>query len=839
MDLKDQTIALELTWVNQLCPANTCNSRCGSISNNCTISCNCDSGCVLLNDCCPDFFQVCPDEVAMKSTNVMNFTLDSIIQYMSQEETFSAKIWWVDKCPSNADNVIEEKCTKLTYSRFTIEEYIPAISNGIIFRNRYCALCHNQSDIEDYLQMIITCEQDTYADLWLSAIFGDKLKVFDFPSPWPNRFSEDNQCYLGFTLQSVPVSVLRFLTDHNEINSCSAKVPGTTAELLTLCDSYRSEVGIGNEGYGNFYYSNPHCALCNGVGLIEEKTTSCASDKCSYVKEIFRTVFSFSILIDVTLIGSGTPDINLSFGNDGVCEIGELENSLSSLCQPVPCPFGLATNGSSPCSIQYKSTTQILEHNANDKFTVIMKFPANIDENLNTRLLMNILSAMISSDLIKTLTNYDEQFDCSVLPLEKESGEEFDENFVCMIISFVPTKYRLKEVFTFFSSQIYESNEDNITLTLYTYDILQQTNCHTGKEIIDHRTTLFLRFINYVWEEYVYLEDVGLYWPAISVPIRISLLVMGRLPISDIHLNTTISAKVCVIEAGTTLINPSSTNVEVVLTLVGNIVSLLALALTFISLAFFPFQKSSIRILVISLVTSLFCAQTLFCIQELFLFQFQLCRITGILQHYMWLAYFFFMNSIAVDMALRFKNIESLLKARSENCRRGLHIGLLVYSVLGPLFLVSPGVILDVVSETALSPHYGQGKACWINNNSALLYLFVIPFSSIVALNTCLVVSAILGIYKISGQNQVISKERSYFWTNIKMCSLMGLSWGLGLVAYYTKLAPIRFAFIVFNTLQGVLLFCSFGLTEKVIKCMCNPYDHLMLAKGRLFGHDQ
>ena len=44
--------------------------------------------------------------------------------------------------------------------------------------------------------MMIMCKQDTYTDLLLSAIFGDKLKVFDF-SPGLNRFSEDNQCDLG------------------------------------------------------------------------------------------------------------------------------------------------------------------------------------------------------------------------------------------------------------------------------------------------------------------------------------------------------------------------------------------------------------------------------------------------------------------------------------------------------------------------------------------------------------------------------------------------------------------------------------------------------------------
>ena len=833
MDLNDHRIASELTWVSQLCPKNTCKGRCGSISKNCTISCNCDSGCLLLNDCCPDFFQVCPNEVTKKSTKETNLTIHSFIQYMTQEQAYSAKIWWVNQCPPNSDQIIEEQCTNLTFSRATIEQYIPVIINGFIFRNRYCALCHNQSDIEDYLRISLSCQPETHFDLMLSATFGDMLKVFNLPSPALTRFSGDNQCHIGYSLRHAPVSVIRFFNDYFEISSCSAKMPEATAELLSLCDSYRSEVVIDNND-SKTSYSNPHCALCNGVALTEVVNASCSESKCKYFMD---TIYdqSFSILFDVTLIGSEFKDLEVSIKPDGVCKIGELHNSISSRCQPVPCPFGRATYGDFPCSKQFKSTAQLLEKNGQERFTVIVKFPTMINANAITMMLMDILSAMESSDLIMTVINA-EDFDCSLLPLETKSKDEFDENFVCMVISFIPTNYKLEQVFTFFTLQIYEGNEDNIMIILYNFNILQNLICHTGKEIIGNNATIFLKFINVETEEYVYVKEAGLYWPATAVPIRISSRVLRKLDTSEISLTTLISAKVCVIEAGTTLIN---TEVEAVVTLVGNIVSLLALALTFISLVFFPFQKSSIHILVINLVISLFCAQTLFCIQELFLFQFQLCRIAGILQHYMWLTYFFFMNSIAVEMALRFRNLESLVKARCEDHRKRLRIGLLAYSFLGPLFLVLPAVILDVVRETSLSPHYGQGKACWINNNSALLYLFVIPFSSLVVLNVCLVVSAIWGIYKISGQNQVISKERSYFWTNIKMCSLMGLSWGLGLVAYYTQLGPIRYAFIVFNTLQGVLIFYSFGLTEKVIKCMCNPYGHLMLAKEKLLGHDQ
>ena len=65
----------------------------------------------------------------------------------------------------------------------------------------------------------------------------------------------------------------------------------------------------------------------------------------------------------------------------------------------------------------------------------------------------------------------------------------------------------------------------------------------------------------------------------------------------------------------------------------------------------------------------------------------------------------------------------------------------------------------------------------------------------------------------------VLSQEHSYFRTNVKLSVLMGVSWLIGLVASYTQIDVIWYFFIVLNTLQGAVLFFTFGLSTRNQSC--------------------
>ena len=49
-----------------------------------------------------------------------------------------------------------------------------------------------------------------------------------------------------------------------------------------------------------------------------------------------------------------------------------------------------------------------------------------------------------------------------------------------------------------------------------------------------------------------------------------------------------------------------------------------------------------------------------------------------------------------------------------------------------------------------------------------------------------------------------------------RLAVIMGLSWVVGLAAGWLDFPPMWYAFVVLNTLQGVFIFASFTLAEKV-----------------------
>ena len=254
------------------------------------------------------------------------------------------------------------------------------------------------------------------------------------------------------------------------------------------------------------------------------------------------------------------------------------------------------------------------------------------------------------------------------------------------------------------------------------------------------------------------------------------------------------------------------------MTLTGNAVSLVALFFTLISFFVVPQCKGIFRFLLINLITVLFISQLTFLLAEVFETRTLVCRVVAIFQHYSWLAYFFLMNATALEMAWRFRSLTGMVMARNQTSNRCRLTCLLVYGWMAPFFLVIPSVVLDIMYNLDLSPRYGMELGCWLNNQRALLYFFVIPFSVIVGFNTLLILFTIIRIKISASQSHMVSQERSVYQINIRLSTLMGLSWLLGLVASHTKLEAIWYAFIVLNTLQGVLFFFSFTFPQVTIQ---------------------
>ncbi|KAL5007319.1 hypothetical protein ScPMuIL_016125 [Solemya velum] len=109
--------------------------------------CSCSDNCYSQNDCCPDKILLGPE-------------LDCINTMLVSKpgSTHTSKYQMVVDCPSpNID--LREKCSAQDDSNRNVYNTPVTSQNGMTYRNRYCALCHNSSDFVAW-QMSIQCTDE-------------------------------------------------------------------------------------------------------------------------------------------------------------------------------------------------------------------------------------------------------------------------------------------------------------------------------------------------------------------------------------------------------------------------------------------------------------------------------------------------------------------------------------------------------------------------------------------------------------------------------------------------------------------------------------------------------
>ena len=134
-----------------------------------------------------------------------------------------------------------------------------------------------------------------------------------------------------------------------------------------------------------------------------------------------------------------------------------------------------------------------------------------------------------------------------------------------------------------------------------------------------------------------------------------------------------------------------------------------------------------------------------------------------------------------------------------------------------PVLYITPFIIGDLCECYPIKIEYG-GTVCFLNTNDAIIYGLDIPVLSLLLVNICLFV-VIIKIIKgqTSIQKSLSSRERRRFIVCIRLLSAMNFSWILGMIAKWTDVDLIWYAFTVANGLQGTFLMLSF-LTWKNVR---------------------
>ncbi|KAL4224631.1 hypothetical protein ACF0H5_015329 [Mactra antiquata] len=253
-DLQRSIVRIQL----QHCPYN---SLCtfGSIAipdlYSCCLQCECNtSACGLNKECCPSVvpsedFKFSNDTSQNKVWSInddvlSNLTCIPTVLSHQTEVGFLANA----RCPDDASKELNGLCTRLYSNVSMLADIVPVYSNisGLIFRNKYCALCNNifTDDIVSFGTHFSCLEQSSFERVTsIQDAIAISLSVTD--------------CEISFIFYDT-----QLIPCHYVIDKCNVSGNWETYDPFTesACGLYTSKVK-----YDGLYYRNIYCALCNEV----------------------------------------------------------------------------------------------------------------------------------------------------------------------------------------------------------------------------------------------------------------------------------------------------------------------------------------------------------------------------------------------------------------------------------------------------------------------------------------------------------------------------------------------------------------------------------------------
>ena len=186
--------------------------------------------------------------------------------------------------------------------------------------------------------------------------------------------------------------------------------------------------------------------------------------------------------------------------------------------------------------------------------------------------------------------------------------------------------------------------------------------------------------------------------------------------------------------------------VQTLLSIVGSAISMVASAITLVTLMVFPSLRNTTSRLIMNLVVALFTGQLLLILGGSTIHNESLCFAVAVVSHYVWLVVFASMNALAFDLNRSFGNSENLQSINSHSTRYTMMY--IIYSWGTPLLVILPCVIIHYFKfATRLQIHYGSDGACWIGDGITNFVTFATPVAGFLLVNFLLFVQTVHGIW--------------------------------------------------------------------------------------------
>lgn len=249
------------------------------------------------------------------------------------------------------------------------------------------------------------------------------------------------------------------------------------------------------------------------------------------------------------------------------------------------------------------------------------------------------------------------------------------------------------------------------------------------------------------------------------------------------------------------------------ITYFGCVLSIICLALAFITFQFFKNLQCDRNTIHKNLVVTLAIAEIVFLIGIVQYDTPVLCGFVAGLLHYLFLVTFFWM------------------------CIEGIQLYIMLVEVFesetSPIkwyYLSAYGIpaVIVIISSIVSPGSYGTTSHCWLSTDKGFIWAFVGPVCVIICINSVMLGVAIyvmcthaanaVNVWK-ARQKTTFENVRSWIKGAIVLVVLLGLTWVFGLLYINEQSVVMAYVFTIFNSTQGVFIFVFHCvMNEKVQK---------------------
>ena len=194
------------------------------------------------------------------------------------------------------------------------------------------------------------------------------------------------------------------------------------------------------------------------------------------------------------------------------------------------------------------------------------------------------------------------------------------------------------------------------------------------------------------------------------------------------------------------------------------------------------------------------------------------CTAAAILMVYGFFGSFIWMNVIAVDIWLVFRQSSTFSHLDEEERSLTLHY-FVGWGI--PLLLVglSLGMNYSDIDER-FRPEFG-GPRCWYTQRYAMLIYFGVPVALPIILNILFFIHSSINLRKALNTSAATSKNQTrHFTIYVRLFIIMGITWIFGFISAFTDELVLQIIFVILNSLQGLFLFISFVCNQAVLSEM-------------------